>query len=58
MMPDAAAVVAWLEVLEQPEMSGFVLLTSVLKQARPLLTPQVAIACLGLGIALQHAAQH
>ena len=33
-MPDAAAVVAWLELLEQPEMGGFVLLTSVLKQAR------------------------
>ena len=33
MMPDAAAVVAWLELLELPEMGGFVLLSSVLKQA-------------------------
>ena len=33
MMPDAAAVMAWLELLELPEMGGFVLLSSVLKQA-------------------------
>jgi hypothetical protein len=33
MMPDAAAMVAWLELLELPEMGGCVLLSSVLKQA-------------------------
>ena len=33
MMPDAAAVAAWLELLELPDMGAFVLLSSVLKQA-------------------------
>ena len=51
-MPDAAAVVAWLEVLELPEMGGFVLLTSVLKQAR-----HTSAYCTGLGSAIRHAAE-
>ena len=56
-MPDAAAVVAWLEVLEQPEMGGFVLLTSVLKQARPVHDKPGGLIMHGSWHRVQHAAQ-
>jgi len=57
-MPDTAAVVAWLEVLEQPEMGGFVLLTSVLKQARPVRGEALWLyAAWGSGVAIHHTAQ-
>ena len=35
MVLDAEALVAWLEILELPEMANYILLTSVLKQVQP-----------------------
>ena len=38
-MPGAEALVAWLEVLELPEMANYILLSSVLKQVPPIVQP-------------------